>query len=93
VSLLCGCPVELASQVHYSEDDIRTKLIDFIDKLKEVAVTDPISPTGAQLCDSEGYDQKLWTELPSFSLHCAEDIVSFGKSCEPDCPCQRCNLY
>jgi hypothetical protein len=90
VSLLCACIVQLASRIHYREDDVRTKLIDFINELKKVVVTDPRSPTGEQLSD---YSAKLWTDMPTLSLHFAEEVVGFGKSRGPDFPCRRCNLY
>jgi hypothetical protein len=96
VSLLCGCIVQLASRIHYREDDVRTKLIDFINELEKVVVTDPRSPTGEQLRHPESDptdSEKLWTDMPTLSLHSAEEWHSFSKSRGPDFPCRRCNLY
>ena len=96
VTQLTANLVQLASRIHHREDDVRTKLVEFIIELKKVVVTDPRSPTGEQLCDPESvpnYIQKLWTDLPQFGLCCSEEEVSFGKSCGPDFPRRRCNLY
>jgi hypothetical protein len=99
VSLLYACLVQLASRIHYREVDVRTKLIDFIHELKKVVVTDPRSPTGEQLSHPERRhadptdNEWLWTDMPTLSLHFAEERISFGKSRGPDFPCRRCNLY
>lgn len=77
VEVLSGSIVELASRIHYSEDDIRTKLVDFVAELQKVVVKDPESLTGEQLrCCS---NQKLWTDLPMYWIWCSEERVSFGK--------------
>lgn len=83
VSLLSRCVIELATQIHYSEDDVRTKLVDFINELRKVVVTDPRSPTGEQLIYPNA-DEKVWTDMPLLSLHLAEEYVSFGKSRGPE---------
>jgi hypothetical protein len=96
VSLLSACLVELTTQIHYNEDDVRTKLIDFIDKLKEIAVMNPRSSTGGQPSVYKypnDHEEKLWTDMPMLSLHFAEESISFRKSRGPNFPCQRCNLY
>lgn len=86
VSLLSGSLVELATQIHYSEDDVRARLIDFINELEKVVVTDPTSPTGEQLIYPDGPTdgEKLWTDMPLLGMHSAEERVSFGKSRGPE---------
>ena len=84
VSLLSRCVIELATQIHYSEDDVRTKFVKFINELRKVVVTDPRSPTGEQLIYPNSHEEKIWTDMPLLSLHLAEEYVSFGKSRGPE---------
>lgn len=87
VSYLCACLVELVSHIHYREDDVRTRLIDFINELKKVVVTDPRSPTGEQLIDPDRDptdSEKLWTDMPTLSSYFADERAGFGKSRGPE---------
>lgn len=80
VSVLGRGMVELASRIPYSEDAVRTKLVDFIHELQKAVVIDPASTTGEPLHFYEERESVLWRDLPEFWLACAEETSSFGES-------------